>query len=53
MTVSRLGFFSGLGALSARSGFGVGLGVYVLSAIVWVWRGLDVGLMWFGLGFRV
>ncbi len=25
VTVSRLGFFTGLGALSARSGFGVGL----------------------------
>ena len=51
VAVSRLGFSSGLGALSARSGFGVrlvctcclpacGFGV----GLMWVWRGSGVGL---------
>ena len=45
VSIQSARFLFSLGALSARSGFGVGLGVHMLSAIVWVWCGLSVGLV--------
>ena len=50
VSIQSARFLSGLGALSARSGFGVGLGVHMLSAIVWVWCGLGVGFVSVQLG---